>query len=235
MAQSRFLRWSAVALVIAWLAVLLSVPMVRMEMIRPGLLMFAVGALLGLVMVLLMLALLLFPKFRALGAPYRNRLLCALPLAALFVVVMMGSSGVPPIHNITTDTEDPPVFTRAPELRGPDANPLELTSDVIAQQVAAYPDLATIMSPLPPAEAFAKAAQVAADLGWDIYHQSSETGTIEAVDTTFWMGFKDDVVIRLRPSTEGTEIDLRSVSRVGVSDVGANANRIRQFTTAFGQ
>jgi uncharacterized protein (DUF1499 family) len=206
-----------------------------MEMIRPGLLLFAVGAMLGLVLLLLMLFLLLFPKFRALGVPYRNRLLGALPLAVLFAVVMLGSSGVPPIHDITTDTEDPPLFTRAPELRGPDANPLDLDSDVIAQQVAAYPDLGTILSSLPPEEAFAKAAQIAADMGWDIYHQSSETGTIEAVDTTFWMGFKDDVVIRLRPAAQGTAIDLRSVSRVGVSDVGANANRIRKFSSAFDQ
>ncbi len=235
MAQSRFLRWSAVALALAWLALLLSVPLVRMEMIRPGLLMFAVGALLGLLLLLLMLFLLLFPTFRALGSPYRNRLLGALPLAVLFGVVMLGSSGVPPIHDITTNTDDPPLFIQAPALRGPDANPLVLDPDVMAQQIAAYPDLSTISSPLPPEEAFAKAAQVAADLGWDIYHQSSETGTIEALDTTFWMGFKDDVVIRLRPTAQGTSVDLRSVSRVGVSDVGANANRIREFSSAFDQ
>ena len=66
-----------------------------------------------------------------------------------------------------------------------------------------------------------------------MYHQDLNAGTIEAVDTTAIMGFKDDVVIRINTNAEGTLVDLRSVSRVGVSDLGANAARIREFLQAY--
>ena len=83
--------------------------------------------------------------------------------------------------------------------------------------------------------AFARALEVARAMGWEIYHQDRNAGVIEAVDSTRIMAFKDDVVIRLQAAGEGTRIDLRSVSRVGRSDLGANAERIRAFTRAFGQ
>jgi len=56
------------------------------------------------------------------------------------------------------------------------------------------------------------------------------TGRIEATDSTFWFGFIDDVVVRLTPETDGgTRVDVRSVSRVGLGDAGANARRVRNF------
>jgi uncharacterized protein (DUF1499 family) len=76
---------------------------------------------------------------------------------------------------------------------------------------------------------FDRAVLVATDMGWDIYLQDRNTGIIEAVDTTALMGFKDDVVVRLRTNAEGTLVDLRSVSRVGLGDMGANAKRINAF------
>ena len=106
---------------------------------------------------------------------------------------------------------------------------------MIRQQEEAYPDLNTLVSPLSTDEAYNRALQVATNLGWDIYHQDSNTGVIEAVDTTSIMGFKDDIVIRVRSSAQGTLLDLRSVSRVGEGDLGANAKRIRAFRDAFQQ
>ncbi len=82
-------------------------------------------------------------------------------------------------------------------------------------------------------EAFAQALDVAAAMGWEVYHQDINAGVIEAVDTTAIMGFKDDIVIRLRSNADGTLVDLRSVSRVGVSDLGANASRIEAFQREF--
>ena len=70
-------------------------------------------------------------------------------------------------------------------------------------------------------------------MGWDIYNQDRNTGVIEAVDTTAIMAFQDDIVIRVRTNAQGTLLDLRSVSRVGVSDIGANAKRIRAFQQRF--
>jgi uncharacterized protein (DUF1499 family) len=51
---------------------------------------------------------------------------------------------------------------------------------------------------------------------------------VEATDTTFWFGFKDDVVVRVRAAENGggSIVDVRSVSRVGQSDLGLNAKRI---------
>jgi uncharacterized protein (DUF1499 family) len=71
--------------------------------------------------------------------------------------------------------------------------------------------------------------EVATALGWEIVAASEDDGRFEATDTTFWFGFKDDVVVRIRPEGDGSRIDLRSVSRVGVGDLGANAARIKRF------
>jgi uncharacterized protein (DUF1499 family) len=58
-------------------------------------------------------------------------------------------------------------------------------------------------------------------------------GLVEATATTFWFGFKDDVVVRVVANAAGSRIDIRSVSRVGQSDIGANAARIEKFLAAF--
>ena len=118
-------------------------------------------------------------------------------------------------------------------VRGPDANALTRSPEVDAAQRNAWPELRPLDSPLPPAEAFARAAATAHALGWRIHAQDAATGLIEASATTFWFGFVDDVVIRVRPHAEGSRIDLRSVSRVGQGDLGANARRIARFSAAF--
>ena len=79
---------------------------------------------------------------------------------------------------------------------------------------------------LPPDRAFEPALSAAREMGWEIVDAASKDGRIEATDTTFWFGFKDDVVIRITPTPEGSRIDVRSLSRVGRSDVGTNAKRI---------
>jgi uncharacterized protein (DUF1499 family) len=81
----------------------------------------------------------------------------------------------------------------------------------------------------PPARAFDRALDAARGLGWEIVGVEPAEGRIEATDTTFWFGFKDDVVVRIRPEGSRSRIDVRSLSRVGRSDVGANARRIRRF------
>ena len=86
-----------------------------------------------------------------------------------------------------------------------------------------------------PEEAFEEASRVAEALEWVIYNSDHHIGVIEASYTSFWFGFVDDIHIRIRPGDDGTEVDLRSVSRVGVSDLGANANRIRAFINNFGR
>jgi uncharacterized protein (DUF1499 family) len=70
-------------------------------------------------------------------------------------------------------------------------------------------------------------------MGWQITARDDETGHIEAVATTRLMGFKDDLVFRIQPSETGSKLDMRSASRVGLSDIGANADRIRAFVAAY--
>lgn len=137
---------------------------------------------------------------------------------------------VPPIHDISTDTEDPPQFVAVLPLRKDAPNPAEHGGpELAARQRAGYPDLAPKLLPVPPDIAFKHALEVAQDMGWDIVDANPEEKRIEAVDTTFWFGFKDDVVVRITPVEGGSRVDVRSVSRVGRSDVGTNAGRIRKF------
>jgi uncharacterized protein (DUF1499 family) len=141
---------------------------------------------------------------------------------------------LPFIHDITTDTVNPPAFVAVLPLRADAANPPEYPGEEVAQlQREAYPEVQPLLTQLSPAEAFDRAEQVARDLGWEIVVTVPQDGRIEATDTTFWFGFKDDVVIRVRPTADGSRVDIRSKSRVGRSDVGANAARIEAFLEAF--
>jgi uncharacterized protein (DUF1499 family) len=141
---------------------------------------------------------------------------------------------VPLIHDITTDTENPPGFVSILPLRKEAPNPAEYGgSDIAAQQRRAYPDLAPVIIPLPSKQAFERAYRTARKIGWAIVDQNQAEGRIEATDTTRWFGFKDDIVIRVRPAATGSRVDVRSVSRVGRSDVGTNARRIRKYLKAL--
>ena len=135
----------------------------------------------------------------------------------------------PPIHDITTDTDDPPGFVAVLPLRADASNPAEYDPSVAAQQREAYPDLTSITLDVPPAQALEQALAAVQVMGWELVAEEAEVGRIEATATTFWFGFKDDVVVRIRPADGGSRIDVRSVSRVGRGDVGANARRIREF------
>jgi len=142
---------------------------------------------------------------------------------------------LPMIHDITTDTENPPAFHAVQALRKSSANTTEYAGAALAaQQQQAYPDIQPLQLTLPTDESFESALAAAAELNWEIVASSPEAGRIEATDTTFWFGYKDDIVIRITAlESGGTRIDVRSVSRVGQSDLGANAQRIRRFLAAL--
>jgi len=138
---------------------------------------------------------------------------------------------LPPIHDITTDTEDPPQFSAVLPVRAKAPNTTDYDPSVAGQQKQAYPDLAPVRLDMPPAQAFERALEAVGAMGWELVDAAAQHGRIEATDTTFWFGFKDDVVVRIRPADGGSRIDVRSVSRVGRGDVGANARRIRAYVT----
>jgi hypothetical protein len=133
----------------------------------------------------------------------------------------------PHIHDISTDLDNPPPFVAVAPLR--QGLPESGGTAVAALQLKAYPDLKTLVLSVPMQQAFQSSLDAARDMGWQIVAQIPAEGRIEATDTTFWYGFKDDIVIRVYPAGERSLVDIRSVSRVGISDVGTNAKRIRSF------
>jgi len=139
---------------------------------------------------------------------------------------------LPAIHDITTDTTQPPTFVALAAARAAAPNGLAYGgAAVAAAQQHAYPDIVPFLSPLPPATLVAQAARVARDMGWEIVAVAPQDGRIEATDTSLVFGFTDDIVIRITPHERGSQLDIRSMSRVGRSDVGVNAQRIRRFLT----
>ncbi len=141
-------------------------------------------------------------------------------------------NSVPYIHDITTDTDNPPLFVAVLPLRAGADNSADYGGpDLARQQKMGYPDLKPGFVSRPPAAAFPEALQAAKDMGWEIVASEPTSLRIEATDTTYWFGFKDDVVVRLTPTATGSRIDVRSVSRVGKSDVGTNARRISSYLT----
>jgi uncharacterized protein (DUF1499 family) len=143
---------------------------------------------------------------------------------------------VPPIHDITTDLENPPPFVDVAPLRADAPNPVEYPGPEVAeQQRAAYPDLRPVILDTPLDVSFERALDAVNRMGWTVVGTDPAAGRIEATDRTFWFGFRDDVVIRLTPSNGRTIVDVRSKSRVGRSDVGTNARRIRSYLDALGR
>ena len=141
----------------------------------------------------------------------------------------------PPIHDITTDPDNPPAFVAVAALReaaGPDRVAYE-GARVAEQQRLAYPDIQPLTLGLAPAAAFNRALDTAQRMGWTIVAADDAAGRIEASDRSRWFGFTDDIVIRIIPSSSGSRIDLRSSSRVGRSDFGVNAARVERYLSAL--
>jgi uncharacterized protein (DUF1499 family) len=144
---------------------------------------------------------------------------------------LLRSRDVPRINDITTDTANPPPLVVTLQLRQNAPNPPGYGGDSVAsQQRAGYPDIQPIVLNVPPAEAFKKVDRVAMAMGWDVVARAPAEGRIEAVDSTKWFGFHDDIVIRIKAEGSGSRVDIRSKSRDGRSDLGVNAQRIRAFT-----
>jgi uncharacterized protein (DUF1499 family) len=141
----------------------------------------------------------------------------------------------PPIHDITTDPDNPPPFAAVLAVRAAEnANSVEYGGAPIAeQQKKAYPDIAPLILPVPLKEAFKRALDAAKGQGWRIAAIDLEEGRIEASQSSRWFGFTDDVVVRVAAEGSGSRVDVRSVSRQGRSDFGVNAARVRAYLTAL--
>jgi uncharacterized protein (DUF1499 family) len=144
------------------------------------------------------------------------------------------AQALPRIHDISSDLDNPPVFVAILPLRADAANPAAYGGpEIAAEQRLGYPDIVPLKLAMSTASAYAKALSVVKEKGWKIVADDPADGRIEATATTRWFGFKDDVIVRVLPAAGGSRLDMRSVSRVGKSDVGANAKRIRDFFAAI--
>lgn len=143
----------------------------------------------------------------------------------------------PSIHDISTDTINPPDFFAVLPLREDADNGVEygVSRDMNPRLLVelteqAYPDLLEpVILDVSPDTAFDRAMNAVNQLGWKVVDANRAAGRIEATESTFWFGFKDDIVIRLTSMSSGIKVDARSVSRVGKGDVGINAIRLRAF------
>ncbi len=179
---------------------------------------------------LILLVTLAVPRFRM----HRWVPLVALGLALTAVapplMLLSKAKAVPPIHDISTDLAEPPAFVALLAARKASPNGADHGGAKIAEeQRKGYPDIKPLVVKAPPAATMQRAIDAARSLGWEIAVADVAAGRIEATHTTRFFGFKDDVVVRIRPEGAGSRVDVRSVSRVGLSDLGANAARIREF------
>ena len=198
---------------------------------RTGLTLFRWAFYVGAGAAVVALVLLAIPRTRG-PRPSRFALALLFGLAAAVpgVTFQARAKSVPPIHDITTDTREPPAFVALAAQRRAAPNGFDYGGpEIAAAQQKAYPDIQSRVVTEAPAKAFERALDTARRMGWEIAAADAAAGRIEATDTTAWFGFKDDVVVRVRAEGAGSRIDVRSVSRVGRSDVGANAARIRAF------
>ena len=192
-------------------------------LIPAGVLLAAIGLLVGLVAIFV-------SKRRGFSgdvpALFTSIALCAVILVVMGMQFQKGTS-VPAIHNISTDLSDPPQFNVVETIRGEGANPTAYDAEKIGpQQQAAYPEVKTLTVAGNSVQTVAAVVDALEDMGLEIVAVDEEAGIVEATATTFWFGFKDDVVVRVRDSNGGSAVDVRSVSRVGLSDLGTNAARI---------
>lgn len=143
--------------------------------------------------------------------------------------------GYPPIHDITTDTQNPPEFDAIVPLRADAPNPPQYIQEdgPAAAQEAFYSDIEPIEVSLSYDEAYDRALEAAKDMPWTLVNESRKNGKIEAYEKLGWYGFIDDVVIRVDTTETGSRIDIRSKSRIGRGDLGVNAKRIRAYTKEF--
>jgi uncharacterized protein (DUF1499 family) len=202
-----------------------------------GFKLFLLGAALGLLALLLGL-ISLYTTRPATGRAGRGLALAAVIPGAVVVGIIgwaaTRSGAVPPINDITTDPADPPQFVALAHDATNASRDMSYPGETFAsQQRAGYPDLAPITVDRPPDEVLAKVKSAIDGFGWKVVSLDPRAGQIEATDTSHIFRFVDDIVVRVRPQDGGTRVDMRSKSRVGRGDVGANAARIRRLRDAL--
>lgn len=235
--MSKLAVWSRRFALFSLVACLLSIIIVRSGMLEivPSLATFAAALALAVLAILLAFAAFVVIWFQGNdGLRYAVAALF-ISLALLAYPAYLGVKGyqLPPIYDITTDFADPPRFDVIARLRPRGTS--DYKGDAVAeQQRGAYPDIEPLQVTVTAQEAYTAALGVVTKRRWRIVEERSpqagrREGRIEAVARTPIMGFRDDVVVRVRPLPDGARIDIRSASRYGQHDFGTNASRVRSL------
>jgi hypothetical protein len=199
---------------------------------------FAAGA--GIVLAIVALVLARRRRVAGLMLPNLVAIVVALGFVLFLGNLVRTAKSVPAIHDVSTNLDDVPQFSRLavradnleniPDMDRPElkAMPPEARWKAVHRQ--GYGDLRTVRLAASVADTIRKAEALARQRGWEIARVDTAAGVLEATDTSMFFRFKDDVVVRARPAPGGgTMVDMRSISRVGGSDVGVNAKRVRAF------
>lgn len=245
MEETRWWTWLLLVSAVIAVILLMVAPLgykYNVAPLQPSLMSLAVSFLAAILIFLACLVLVFVAQKNGLPAN-RNLLLLAMGISLVPMIVMgpqiQAARSVPPIHDITTDTFNPPQFDEIAEIRQYAPNDLaygdkQHTPEELAEkQQQAYPDIKPLKTDLSVGEAVIQAQAVLERQGLDVINVNQGQGIVEATDTSFWFGFKDDLVVRVRPENSGSVVDVRSVSRVGQSDIGVNAARIETFLEGF--
>lgn len=228
---SPLVRYCGFAAIAFLILVPVAILVVRSGHWREGLLLYTLAGALSLLLLALFAVLTFLPRFVSeRGIIARKALFCLIP-AGLLISALLSGGRYPPIHDITNNLDNPPAFITAAKQRGESSNPVTINPAAITVQRDSYPALNPVTTSLAAAKLYDITRQTMRSQGWHIYNDDAEKLVLEAVATTTVMAFKDDIIARVRPLTNGgSALDLRSVSRVGVSDMGANYKRLLTFS-----
>jgi uncharacterized protein (DUF1499 family) len=218
-----------IAGILALLLLLLSGPLYKADILGLMNAFFAmrIALILGAVAIVLALIQVIFMRKTISWPATGVAVLCAAVAVFMPLSMMNKAKSVPPIHDITTDLVNPPKFVAILALRADAPNPAEYQGEEIAkQQREAYPELQTQKYQKTSEQVFDAALVAVKDMGLEVVNSDKTLGLIEAYDTTTFFGFVDDVVIRIQSDGQMTMLDARSKSRVGMSDIGKNAERL---------
>jgi uncharacterized protein (DUF1499 family) len=233
---SRLALWARRLALFALSVAVLAVVIVRLDFIEvlPGLATF--GGAVGIAVVAMLFATGAFVVIWREGLKGFGHALLAFVIGIALITypayLGMKAYGLPPLADVTTDTTDPPRFEAIARLRPREANPVAYGGPAVAEvQRAAFPNIAPLQTASTPLELYNAAYEVVKKRKWRMVADNPpqagrREGRIEAVARTAFMGFRDDVVIRVRPISGGARLDIRSASRYGQRDFGANAQRI---------
>ncbi|MCH9672029.1 MAG: DUF1499 domain-containing protein [Gammaproteobacteria bacterium] len=155
----------------------------------------------------------------------RQFVLGLLPVLLLGGMFFVRSSSMPIVmsNDVSTDLAQPPGFTTGPSAqRG-------MSQSAQDKQLEAYPDIRTLVLKQPAAQVFAQTVALGKLRGWETVVEDSDAGTVQWIARSRLFRFQDDVSLRITSVAEETKVDMRSRSRIGKSDLGANATRIREF------